>query len=372
MVHQLNIIFYQLYSIVYQINCLETLKTIHLRVMPFLKKYCRTLILGILLFGSLWGMLTYHRKEELTGSETDAAIVGVFQSLFLLTIGYILFSWVFRLWKQYRQLKNVVPFLKKHLRTLILGVLLLSSLWGMLVYKRLGELSRLEIHDNIFGIFQLLFLLTLGYIIFSWFFNLWKQYKQLKNDKATAELALLKSKIDPHFFFNTLNNLYGLAIKKSDEAPQVILKLSEIMRYTIYEGENETVLLKDEISYLEQYIEIHKIRYKKTVDIRFTRTIDEEGISVAPLLFIMLLENAFKHGVESLTNNAYIKVELTVKNKVLTFSVENNFDLKENPQTGIGIENLKRRLQLIYPKRHQLLLNKEAPIYNAKLIIKLK
>ncbi len=242
----------------------------------------------------------------------------------------------------------------------------------MLIYKGKEERSGSEFDGNIFGIFQLLFFLTIGYIIFSWIFNLWKQYQQLKNDKTEAELALLKSKIDPHFFFNTLNNLYGLAIKKSDEAPQVILKLSEIMRYTIYEGENKIVLLKDEISYLEQYIEIHKIRYKKTVSINFTKTIDDEAIAVAPLLFIMLLENAFKHGVESLTNNAYIQIDLIVKNKVITFRIENNFEEKENIKTGIGIENLKRRLQLTYPKRHQLSINKKASIYSAKLIIKPK
>ncbi|MCC1483529.1 sensor histidine kinase [Winogradskyella immobilis] len=245
----------------------------------------------------------------------------------------------------------------------------------MLIFKNLGEMASLEYlykYDMYFAIFQLTFIALLGYIILSWLFRMWKQYKQLKNDKASAELALLKSKIDPHFFFNTLNNLYGLAIKKSDEAPQVILKLSEIMRYTIYEGENETVLLKDEINYLEQYIEVHKIRYKKTVNITFTKVIEEENISVAPLLFIMLLENAFKHGVESLTNNAYINLELIVKKKTLIFSVENNFEVKENAQTGIGIENLKRRLQLIYPKKHELLIHKDTSVYKTQLTIQLK
>jgi len=308
-------------------------------------------------------------------SEISDNIFGISRLLFFLTLGYIILSWIFKLWKKYRQPMSILSFFRKHLRTLILWVLLFISLLGMLIFKNLGEMPSLEYlykYDMYFNIFRLIFIAIFGYTILSWLFRMWKQYKQLKNDKTEAELALLKSKIDPHFFFNTLNNLYGLAIKKSDEAPQVILKLSEIMRYTIYEGENETVLLKDEVSYLEQYIEVHKIRYKKTVNINFTKAIDDESISITPLLFIMLLENAFKHGVESLTNNAYIKLVLTVKGKVLTFSVENNFELKENAQTGIGIENLKRRLQLIYPKRHQLLINKEASIYSAKLIIKLK
>ena len=312
---------------------------------------------------SLLGML-------FSDSEIDGSLFGVSRLLFFLTLIYIVFSLTFRSWKKYKWSQPIIPFLKKYFRNLILGVLLFISLWGMLVYKRKEELSGSEIDGNIFGLFQMLFFLTLGYIVLSWIFNVWKQYKQLKNDKTEAELALLKSKINPHFFFNTLNNLYGLAIKKSDEAPQVILKLSEIMRYTIYEGENERVLLKDEISYLERYIEIHKIRYKKKVDITLVKEIDDENTAVAPLLFIMLLENAFKHGVESLTNNAFIKVALIAKNNNITFSVENNFESKEGSKNGIGLENLKRRLELIYPKRHQLVIREDIPIYRVKLMIK--
>ena len=115
----------------------------------------------------------------------------------------------------------------------------------------------------------------------------------LKNEKAKAELALLKSQINPHFLFNSLNNLYGLTIEKSDDAPTVVLKLSDMLRYTIYEGQENIVPLKEEVNYLQNYIELHKIRHQKSVDIVFDYEIDE-SIRVAPLLFIILLENAFK------------------------------------------------------------------------------
>ncbi|NAS30750.1 sensor histidine kinase [Flavobacteriaceae bacterium R38] len=266
----------------------------------------------------------------------------------------------------------MISFIKKYRHIIISVILILISFYGMAVFKGLSEQSSSDIPEIYFGVFQTLFLLTLGYIILSWLFNLWKQYRQLKNDKNEAELALLKSKIDPHFFFNTLNNLYGLAIKKSDDAPKAILKLSEIMRYTIYEGENETVAIKDEANYLEQYIEIHQLRYKKKVSILFEKNIDDESIKIAPLLFIMLLENAFKHGVESLTDNAYVKINLMVKNSIVTFLVKNNYESKEKSGKNIGLENLKRRLQLIYPKHHKLIITPEASVYKVKLTIRLK
>lgn len=239
-------------------------------------------------------------------------------------------------------------------------------------FMMLSKYEPLYAFDKYFHAFDILFIIVLAYFILSFLFEKWKVYKQLKNEKTKAELSLLKSKINPHFLFNTLNNLYGLVIKKSDEAPQFLLKLSEILRYTIYEGGNEIVLLKDEINYLEQYIEIHKIRYNKKVNISFKKVIEDENTEIAPLLFIMLLENAFKHGAESLTNNAFIKITLIAKGNKITFIIENNYEPKHKKEKGIGLENLKHRLKLIYPKRHELLLTKKEKIYNAQLNIKLQ
>ncbi len=249
--------------------------------------------------------------------------------------------------------------------------MIIISLIGMVRFKRLGEMSRLEVHDYYFHVFQLVFFLSLGFFIVRWAFNLWKEYQTLKNDKNEAELMLLKSKIDPHFFFNTLNNLYGLAIEKSDQAPEVILKLSEIMRYTIYEGEHKYVTLKKEIEYLKQYLEIHKLRYKKQVDICFEQKIDNDQVKIAPLMFIILLENAVKHGVESLACSAYININLTVVENEVCFEIENNFKSRTEKVAGIGLKNLRRRLQLLYPKRHELLMISRETVYKAILKIKI-
>ena len=200
-----------------------------------------------------------------------------------------------------------------------------------------------------------------------WVYEQWRWLKTLKEDKAKAELAALKSQINPHFFFNTLNNLYGLVIEKSEKAPEVVLKLSDMMRYTIYEGKEDVVLLKDEISYLKNYIELHRIRYQKKVDLLFTHDV-EQGLKVAPLLFIILLENAFKHGVEKMRKDAFIHLQMQSKGKQLFFTIENSFDtLASNHTTGIGLENLKKRLEYSYPNRHELIIDKKEATYKVHL-----
>ncbi len=204
-----------------------------------------------------------------------------------------------------------------------------------------------------------------------WGYEQWRWLKKLKADKAKAELALLKSQINPHFFFNTLNNLYGLVVEKSEKAPEVVLKLSDMMRYTIYKGKEDVVLLNDEIIYLENYIELHKIRYQKKVEILFTHDV-QEGLKVAPLLFIILLENAFKHGVEKMSENAFIHLRMQSQEKQLFFTIENSFDVSvSNLNNGIGLENLKKRLDYLYPNRHELIVEEKESVYKVLLNLEL-
>lgn len=206
-------------------------------------------------------------------------------------------------------------------------------------------------------------------LILGWFFQQWKWLKTIESKKTKAELALLKSQINPHFFFNTLNNLYGLTVEKSDDAPNVVLKLSDMMRYTIYMGKEDFVSLNDEIEYLQNYIELHKIRYQKKVDIQFHFNNVLE-YKIAPLLYIIALENAFKHGVEKLTENAFIHVHISTENENILFEIENNYEqLETNPKIGIGLENLKQRLKLLYPKKHQIKISKSNAVYKLSLKI---
>jgi hypothetical protein len=247
----------------------------------------------------------------------------------------------------------------------ILILVVYGSILMYFTFVRLDSKYFDQHHDTVIN----LLLVPIPVIILLWLFEQWKWLKTLKAEKGKAELALLKSQVNPHFFFNTLNNLYGLTVEKSDSAPEVVLKLSDMMRYTIYEGKEDIVLLKDEITYLKNYIELHKIRYQKKVVITFDYTYDQDD-KVAPLLFIILLENAFKHGVERLTKDAYIHINLTTKNNTIIFYIENNFEeQKEAGQNGIGLDNLKNRLKLIYPKKHKLLIEKDKTVYKATLEI---
>lgn len=199
-----------------------------------------------------------------------------------------------------------------------------------------------------------MFFMPIPFFVLLWLYEQWKWFQALKADKAQAELALLKSQINPHFFFNTLNNLYSLAVNQSDQTPGVILKLSEMMRYTIYEGKKEVVSLEAELTNVQNFIELHKIRHKAKVDITFNQQI-KGGYQVSPLLFINLVENAFKHGAERMTQGAFIHISVLTEGENIRFDIRNNFDPEERlAAKGTGLENLKKRLELLYPNAHTL------------------
>ena len=229
----------------------------------------------------------------------------------------------------------------------------------------------LERYPTSIGVLVLLYYLLLIIFGLFWFIKQIIAYFRLKNDKAKTELLHLKSQVNPHFFFNTLNNLYGLVGTDTKKAQELILKLSDMMRYSIYEGEKEVVTLKAEVDYLRNYIELHEMRYHKPIDVKFEAEI-EENYKVMPLLFIILLENAFKHGIENLNKDAYVHVSINSKNNKVFFEIENNFDTTlAKEDNGIGLKNLKRRLELVYPKKHTLSFSKAENVYKAKLILQL-
>ncbi len=260
-----------------------------------------------------------------------------------------------------------MEWLKRYAKTIIVLVLIAGSIISMIQLKSAYEVQRHSRLVDRFMYAQLVLILTLAYVVFTFLFNKWKEYRALKDSHAQAQLELLKSKMDPHFFFNTLNNLYGLAIEKSEDTAPIILKLSEVMRYTIYNGSKEQVPLKDEIEHLKQYIEIHKIRYNQAVDIEFKEDLSDDAVSIAPLLFINLLENAFKHGAETLTKGAYIRIQIKSTDKAVSFEIENNKILNQGQKEGIGLKNLQQRLKLTYPKKHTLELKPTDLTYTAKL-----
>ena len=238
---------------------------------------------------------------------------------------------------------------------------------GVIIVVFNDSFGKLEGFEEFIALYFLILFITIAH----WLFKQIKSLIRLKNEKAKTELMHLKSQVNPHFFFNMLNNLYGLVDKDSKKAQELILKLSDMMRYSIYDGEKDRVLLSEEITYLENYIELHKMRYHKAIDIQFNIDTTDADYEIMPLLFIILLENAFKHGVENLRENAYVHINLRTHINEVTFEIENNFEeVQDNLETGIGLKNLKRRLELVYPKKHTLTISKTDTIYNATLNIK--
>jgi len=198
-----------------------------------------------------------------------------------------------------------------------------------------------------------------------------KSILTLKKEKAQMEMQHLKSQVNPHFFFNTLNNLYGTVEKNPKQAQEMILKLSDLMRYSIYEGQHEWVSLEEEINYLNNYISLHQERYHKNVNIDFKTEIGDGQQKIMPLMLILLVENSFKHGVEKLRNDAYIHIELKANKTKIEFKITNNFDPEEvsDKEEGIGITNLKRRLEIGYPKKHKLIFSKQENVFVAYLAL---
>lgn len=220
-----------------------------------------------------------------------------------------------------------------------------------------------------FVVFSILFFTAMAIWMIRWLVIQIKFILRLKKEKKQAELMHLKSQVNPHFFFNTLNNLYGLIAQDTAKAQQLVLKLSDMMRYSIYEGQNDWVTLADEITYLENYMDLHRMRYHKEITIRFDVDADDRSIKVMPLLFIIMVENAFKHGVEKLRKDAFVYIRLKATSQQVDFEIENNFDVEEKGRgDGIGLNNLRQRLELVYLNKHELeISSNRADIYKIRL-----
>lgn len=203
-----------------------------------------------------------------------------------------------------------------------------------------------------------------------WFVNE-KLRKNLENEKLTAELAFLKSQINPHFLLNSLNNIYSLAYQKAEKTPEAILKLSEIMRYMLYESNDAKVELAKEVRYLENYIELQKIRYKDSAFVNLTIACDEHLQTIVPLILIPFVENAFKHGVINDPANP-VEIKICTEDGKLLFTVANKKSLQNKDETGgIGFHNVKRRLDLLYPGKYTLKIDDQPLTYTVQLSLDL-
>ena len=272
--------------------------------------------------------------------------------LYVTVVNYTLFEYTLPLlsWKQF--FKSVL---------LIFAYLLLYS-WGAYLWKYIGiglhiytllvtfSTTSREVSDRMaYSVGSVVFFGIIRHIYN--YLQLKQATQQLRIEKQAAELNYLKSQTNPHFLFNTLNNIYSLARDKSDLAPESILRLSKILRFMLYEAGGGYIAIEQEIKIISDYIALEQLRYDESLRINFNHDIEDKKQALPPLLLIPLVENAFKHGVSETRGQPFIDIHLSVNKRQLLFIVKNSSDgvpgehrVKEN----IGLSNLRRQLQLLY------------------------
>ncbi|WP_303918861.1 sensor histidine kinase [Draconibacterium sediminis] len=206
-------------------------------------------------------------------------------------------------------------------------------------------------------------LLAASIIVFKkWYIDEQKN-KKLAEEKLAAELSFLKSQVHPHFLFNTLNNLYALTLIKSEKTPDIVLKLSGLLDYMIYKSNDDFVPLKEEIKIIESYVELESMRYNNRLDLKYNIEGDVDHHRIAPLILLPFIENAFKHGASKDRKNPKVDIDIKIDEKCLTLQVTNSIhpekEKEEKLNEGIGLKNVRRRLELLYPKSHKLTIDKQ-------------
>jgi len=245
----------------------------------------------------------------------------------------------------------VFVFLKRYINyTYLYPVYAPGALADPLIYfpKLLFEFVSLYLIVSFFGMFI---------FIRSWY-SQQKIVQELKQQQIAAELELLKSQIQPHFIFNMLNNIYSSAFKKSPETAQQILKLSNFIEYSLYDSKKDKVLLEEELDYIRNYVELQKIRVGEKLDVAINIFDDINGILIPPMLLLPIIENCFKHGVNKSINPSWIRIDISTTDREITFKIENSIE-KESQNAvsqngGLGLANVRRRLELMYPNGHDI------------------
>lgn len=252
-----------------------------------------------------------------------------------------------------------------YLGLLLLATLVLTPIKLLFKFILLGQSSE-SLLDNFGAYYFSTFLVggglaTVGKMMTDWFRQN-RERQELVTETMQSELRFLKSQINPHFLFNTLNSLYALTLKKSDAAPDIVIKLSEMMRYMLYECNEKTVPLSKEIAYIRNYLDLEKLRQQKDVSINLEVNGQAGNQQIAPLMFMNFLENSFKHGLNSAISNGFVNIRLDVEDTAVNFHIENSKGsiIPRSPEAtkgrsgGIGLVNVRRRLDLLYPDRHKL------------------
>lgn len=336
-----------------------------------------TIVIGIFILFSFY--MSFHLIME---NFESSFLMMIIQNLILVSV-YYLFYWinhyylVNHIYKQKGVIYYIFSFIGLEILFFIPLILLQFYLPALKSYCHL-ELGEYWIGENppftFWSVYlnSILFLLILSIpltILIQWF----KQSNRIDNlnrEKSETELSLLKQQINPHFFFNTLNNVYSMSLTKDNNTSEAILQLSDLMRYVIYKGQESKVMISEEVKYIEDYLDLQKLRLHKNFDLIFDKNIENKNYEITPLLFVFLIENAFKHGIEGAEYDSYLHLSLIQNKNKIVFSCKNSMEGRaERTTKGMGMENLKRRLELLYPEGYNLEVNEGDSDYEATLTI---
>ncbi|WP_064196397.1 MULTISPECIES: sensor histidine kinase [Emticicia] len=261
---------------------------------------------------------------------------------------------------------------------LSLIAVILVLLWGRFFVRITfvgNDINKSLFYVNAFIQYLYVFGISASYCFFSDYQKQQEIQRENENERLKSELSFLRSQISPHFMFNLMNSLVSLNRKKSNLVEPVLLKMADLLRYMLYEKDDKRISLENEVKYLSNYIDLQKVRFGDYVKIDFDVNSSDSSKSIEPMLLIPFVENAFKHGV-GLIENPFIKIELETNTEELRFKVTNKFssDSKEvkDGASGIGLNNVKRRLELLYPNKYILNVSESENLYTTNLKLNFK
>jgi two-component system, LytTR family, sensor kinase len=331
--------------------------------------------IGLLYLG-LWILIDTHQNPDAVWARI---MNNIWRAIYITIVNYIF-------------LEHTVPFIGARKNIIVQVLLFLFAFWvqcmlcsfglyawrsiglGMGIYTSLKDFKstmQAVSYGAGYGMFSIFFF-AVGRHIYN-YVRLKRDAKRLRVEKQEAELNYLKSQTNPHFLFNTLNNIYSLARIKSDLAPESILRLSKILRFTLYETSGEYICVEQELKIINDYIELEKLRYDESLRVNFNYDVEDMKQAVPPLLLMPLVENAFKHGVSETRNRPFIDIHLSIKKRQLAFVVKNSTEVvTEGPEVkeNIGLGNLRRQLELLYTD-YDLTVDQGPAVFTASLKINL-
>lgn len=322
-----------------------------------------------------WGLAFWILLQLFSGDAPPSKVDFIYTLIFLLPVICCVYS----------NLRVLIPkFLEKNkvffYSLFVGGLLLLGILFQDFLFRHLIDIilpgyyfiSYYTLSEYLVFFLSFLAITTLLKLSKGWFFlqQTRQQLIEVQKEKAIMELQALRGQLNPHFLFNSLNLLYAQAVEQSNETAPTILQLADILRYAIYDGNKEVVPVEEEVKLIEDYLSIQQKRIDNPECIRFEKEV-QENHPIAPMLLLPLVENSFKHGLKGDTESTYLHILLKSEAKFFQFVIENNKgavpEMKQNASGGLGISNIQQRLKLLYPQRHEFVVEETAAKFKVTL-----